>query len=158
MSKNVKENCVNALVRPILDYSCTAWDPYWKYQIEKLELLNKMAARFITGNYTMECGNTNRNMKALGWTPLENRREKIKLSMLFKIISHSIHVPRDDLVPNPRKPLNFILPYSSVDSHLHSFFPSTIRLWNSIPQHAKSCDSLSSFKAALNKITINRIH
>ena len=24
----VKENCFNALVRPLLEYSCSAWDPY----------------------------------------------------------------------------------------------------------------------------------
>ena len=152
---NVKTNCVNALVRPILEYSCSVWDPYKKYQIDQLELINKRAARFVTGNYSMEHGSTSRNMKALGWTPLETRRAKIKLIMLFKINSLSIHVPRDDLILNPRKPYNFIVPQSSVDSHLHSFFSSTIRLWNSIPNHVKSLDSLDQFKRSLDKITIN---
>ena len=131
--------------------------PLQKYQIDQLELINKRAARFVTGSYSMEHGSTNRNMKALGWTPLETRRAKIKLIMLFKINSLSIHVPRDDLILNPRKPHNFIVPQSSVDPHLHSFFPSTIRLWNSIPNHIKSLDSLSldQFKSSLDKITIN---
>ena len=67
--KNVKENCINALVRPILDYSCTAWDPYRKEQINKLELLNKRAARFVTGNNRREHGNTEKNLNLLGWPP-----------------------------------------------------------------------------------------
>ena len=84
--KNVKENCINALVRPILDYGCTAWDPFRILQIDKLELLNKRAARFVTGNNIREHGNTEKNMKLLGWPPLADRRSKIKLSMLYKII------------------------------------------------------------------------
>ena len=45
----------------------------------------------------------------------------------------------------------YALPYSSVDSHLHSFFPSTVRLWNPLAGEAKACESLSAFKAALDK-------
>ena len=45
---NVKINLFNALVRPILEYGCCAWDPYRNNQINKLELVYKRAARFIT--------------------------------------------------------------------------------------------------------------
>ena len=46
----VKEQCYFALVRPLLEYGCTAWDPYRLGQIEQLEKVNKRAARFVTGN------------------------------------------------------------------------------------------------------------
>ena len=75
---HVKEQCYNALVRPILEYGCTAWDPYRNYQIELLEKINKRAARFVTGNYKREHGNTKKNMEALGWPPLSERRCKQK--------------------------------------------------------------------------------
>ena len=153
--KNVKENCINALVRPIVDYSCTAWDPFRKDQIDKLELLNKRAARFVTGNYTREHGKTEKNMNLLGWPPLAVRRSKIKLNMLYKINHNLIHIPSDDLKINPRKPLKYLLPQSSVDSHLYSLIPSTVRLWNFIPNHCKSCVSLGTFKSSLDKITFD---
>ena len=54
---HVKEQCFNALVRPLLEYGCTAWDSYRSYQIDKLENINKRAARFITGNFKREHGN-----------------------------------------------------------------------------------------------------
>ena len=151
----VKEQCYNSLVRPILDYGCTAWDPFRENQINKLELINKRAARFVTGNYTREHGNTEKNMKTLGWPTLKVRRSRLKLAMFFKINSDMIHIPRDDLVANPRKPLNFIVPSSSVDAHLHSFFPSTVRLWNSIPISCKSTPSLDTFKSSLEHITLS---
>ena len=73
--RNVKGKCVNALVRPILDYGCTSWDPYRSYQIEKLELINKRAARFVTGNFSRVHGNTNKNMEILGWPPLSEEEQ-----------------------------------------------------------------------------------
>ena len=150
----VKENCFNALVRPLLEYSCSAWDPYKQNQIDKLELINKRAALFITGNYTREHGNSNKNFEALGWCSLRERRLRSKVSLLFKIQTDLIHIPGDDLIPNPRKPDKFLIPSSSVDAHLHSFFPSTVRLWNSLPPSCKSKPSLDSFKASLEGITI----
>ena len=151
---NVKENCFNTLVRPILEYACSAWDPYKDNQIQKLELINKRAAHFVTGNHIRQHGNTPKNMDTLGWSPLKIRRQKIKLAMLFKINSNLIHIPRDDLVTNPRKPSRYLIPSSSVDAHLYSFFPSTIRLWNSLPLSCQSKTSLDSFKASLEQISV----
>ena len=150
----VKENCFNALVRPILEYSCSAWDPYRQNQIDKLELINKRAARFITGNYTREHGNTHKNFETLGWCSLRERRLKAKLTLFYKIQSNLIHIPRDDLKPNPRKSDKYLIPSSSIDSHLFSFFPCAIRLWNSLPPSCTSRPSLDSFKASLEGTTI----
>ena len=151
---HVKVKCFNALVRPILEYGCVAWDPYKKYQIDQLEKINKRAARFVTGNHKREHGNTEINMTNLGWSPLSERRSKIKLTMLFKIKSDLAHVPREDLIINPRKKENYLIPSSAVNSHLFSFFPSTIRLWNSAPLHLKNSTSLNNFKTSLDKIKI----
>ena len=93
-------------------------------------------------------------MKTLGWPTLKDRRSRLKLAMLYKLNSGMVHIPRDDLVANPQKPFSYIVPSSSVDSHLHSFFPSTIRLWNSIPISCKSKPSLDTFKSSLEQITL----
>ena len=125
------------------------------YQINLLEKINKRAARFVTGNHSREHGNTKKNMVAIGWSPLLEIRKKQKLTMLFKIKSDLVHIPSNILSINPRKPENYFVPSSSVDPHLHSFFPSTIRLWNSAPSDLKSSSTLTSFKNNLDKITIS---
>ena len=156
-SSSVKEKCFNALVRPILDYGATAWDPFRDYQIDKLEMINKRAARFVTGNHNRTHGETQRNMQTLGWDPLSERRAKQKLIMLKKITSDQIHIPRDDLkqMLSPRFPFDYKPITTSVDCHKFSFFPSTIRLWNSIPYIIKSsATSAAGFKQSLNEITI----
>ena len=153
---DIKLKCFNALVRPILEYSCSIWDPHKSNQIDRLEMLNKRAARFITGNHVFEHGNTKKNMMALGWPPLQERRVKIKLQTLFKIKNNIIHAPHDDLIPlrTPRCPFNYFVPRSTVDAHLYSFFPSSIRLWNSLPESIKASDSLPTFKSSISNYTI----
>ena len=56
--KGVKERCFNTFVRPTLEYGCSVWDPHKITQIDNLEKINKRAARFVTGNYTLAPGNT----------------------------------------------------------------------------------------------------
>ena len=73
-------------------------------------MINKRAARFITGNYKMEHGNTDKNMKSLGWSSLSQRRSKIKLTMLFKMRTNEVHTPPEELIENSRKTLNYFVP------------------------------------------------
>ncbi len=51
-----------ALVRPLLEYGAAVWNPYLQKDIEKIECIQRNAARFITGDYkTMTPGSvTNR--------------------------------------------------------------------------------------------------
>ena len=119
-----------------------------------MEKVNRRAARFVTGNHLREHGNTIKNMETLGWSPLIDRRTRLKMSMLYKIINNLIFVHPTDLVPNPRKPGTFRVPSSSVNSHLGSFFPSTIRLWNSVPHELRSKPSLDGFKDSLTNFTL----
>ena len=112
----------------------------------------------MTSNYTLTEGNTARNMNTLSWHPLSERRARSKLTTLFKARAGTIEIPLDDLTPVGRvtrhSKNSLQIPQSSVDSHLHSFFPSTIRLWNNLPQHIKDCNTLESFKSKLETYTI----
>ena len=49
--KNCKRNAYLALVRPILEYGAVVWDPHLQKDIDKLERVQRSAARFIAGNY-----------------------------------------------------------------------------------------------------------
>ena len=155
---HIKQQCYYSLVRPILDYGSCVWDPHLATQTQKLELINKRAARFATGNRTMVHGNTKLNMDNLGWCPLQERRAKLKVTLLYKILNNLSIVNKSDLIPtnSPRRPYCFLVPHSSKDPHLHSFFPSTIRLWNSLPLIIKNSTSLSGFKEAVDKHIITK--
>ena len=147
---HIKHQCYNFLVRSILDYGSCVWDPHLAMQTKKLELINKRAVGFATGNRAMVHGNTKLNMNNLGWRPLQERRVKL-LSLFYKILNDLSIINKTDLIPtnSPRRPC-FLVPHSSKDPHPRSFFPSTIRFWNSLPLIIKNPSCLSGFKEAVD--------
>ena len=67
--------------------------------------------------------------------------------MLFKILTHQIDINADHLLnPHPDCHLTrghskrFMLLTTLLNSYKHSFFPSAIKIWNSLPQHAYVID------------------
>ena len=81
---NIKSKCYTTLVRPLLEYGCQVWDPGYQGDIDSLEKIQKRGARFATGNYKRERGNSNINREALGWDTLEERRLKYKIITFHK--------------------------------------------------------------------------
>ena len=46
-SKEVKNTAYNMIVRPHIEYASTCWNPYTKRNIDKLEVVQRRAARFV---------------------------------------------------------------------------------------------------------------
>ena len=155
---NVKASCYKTLVRPILEYGCAVWDPHFKVDIENIEKVQKRAARFITGNYVYEPGNTKINMQKLNLKSLEERRAALKLHLFFKSQQNLIDLPNDILThntnPTRRGNSGYVIPISNVDSHLYSFYPNSIRLWNALPSTVRNYHNVDSFSNELHKLTL----
>ena len=114
--------------------------------------------RFVTGNYSWESGSTKINMTKLNWEPLEERRARIKLCILLKAKFGLVNIPLNHLQSNlsttRRGNKGYTIPSSNINSHLYSFYPNTIRLWNSLPDNVKNCKTIESFKGQLEKTTV----
>ena len=56
LKRNLKhcpqDSTCHSIVRSTLEYSSIVWDPYLQKDIDKLEKVQRRAARFITGDYT----------------------------------------------------------------------------------------------------------
>ena len=81
--KDVKESAYKGLVRPVLEYGSSVWDPQSILLQDKLEEMQKRAARFVTGNYTHETGSMTGILEQLKWEPLKKRRKDSRLIMLY---------------------------------------------------------------------------
>ena len=81
--RDVKESAYKGLVRPILEYASSVWDPQSIVLQDELEKVQKRAARFVTGNYVdYETGNMTGILKQLKWESLKKRRKDSRLMML----------------------------------------------------------------------------
>ena len=56
--QDVREVAYKGLVRPILEYGSSVWDPHYEGLIDDLEKVQNRAAWFVTRNYTYEKGST----------------------------------------------------------------------------------------------------
>ena len=159
----IKEQCYKTLVRPKLEYACPVWDPHHKIHIDNIEKVQRAAARFVTGNYRMESGNTLINLKNLGWDTLEERRLQTKLTIFQKGRLGDIDIPTDHLILNTRPTrrggggLSYQKECSRVDTYKYSFYPSTTRLWNQLPTNVKNCTKIDHFCKEIKSINITEL-
>ena len=76
-----------SLVRSTLEYSSIVWDPYLKKDIDKLEKVQRQAARFITGNYiSRDQGCVSQMLAELNLPPLQDRRKANRLTFIYKVV------------------------------------------------------------------------
>ena len=72
----MKEAAYKSMVRPILEYGSTVWDPHCNGLNDELENVQKRAARFVTRNYSYETGSrTGILLEELKWETLQKRRK-----------------------------------------------------------------------------------
>ena len=137
--QKVKEAAYKVLVRPALDYGNLVWDPPGIVLHEKLESVQKHAARFVTGNYNYETGSMTGILRQLKWESLKKRRKDNRLMLLYKGLKGKASVPTDDLSPKTRRCRNqysmaFQTSIANTDVYKGSFFPRAIRDWNGRPE------------------------
>ena len=144
-------------MRPILEYAVTVWAPYHRTDICQIEAIQRRAARFAMNCYDRHQSVTEMLHK-LTWPTLESRRNHFKIIMMFKIINNMVHIQPNVPITYARRTntrghhLKMQQPATRIDVYLHSFFPSTVKLWNLLPSNLIDSPSLNSFKCNLAKL------
>ena len=146
----MKEAAYKSMVRPILEYGSTVWDPHCNGLDDELENVQKRTARLnvLTGNYSYETGSMTAILEELKWETLQKRRKDNRLILLYKGLNGKARIPTDDLIPKNRRFRNqhslvFQIPTASKYAYKKSFFPQTIRDWNVFPDSLISSAELS---------------
>ena len=95
-------------------------------------------------------------LNTLDFKTLEERRNESKLLLFYKIVNNLVDIDISDIlfpwptVHNTRgHQLRFLPPITRVNSYHNSFFPSTIRQWNNLPESVINATSLEHFKSLL---------
>ena len=150
-NKKVKEAAYTTYVRPQVEYCSVVWHPWQKHLGHKVEIVQRAAARYVCNNYDFSSSVTNM-LRELQWKTLYQRRIHNSLIFLYKIQHQLVFVEHNHLVHT--RNLNFLIPQSRTQFHQNSFFPRTIRSWNSLSGHIKSSPSLYIFSERLASVNM----
>lgn len=147
----VKEAAYTTYVRPQLEYCSSVWHPWQKSLVHKVECVQRSAARYVMNDYNYRSSVTEM-LNTLNWKTLYYRRLNSSLIMFYKIRAHSVAVDPSYLIHT--RNLNYLIPQSRTNYFANSYFPRTIRLWNSLPSTVKESPSLSIFTERLAVVNL----
>ena len=156
--RNIKEKAYTSLVRPKLEYCSSIWDPYHQKDIGKLEMVQHRAARFVTNcphRHTENQPSITAKIRELGWDTLQTRRQRSRLTMLYRVTKNLVDVPQAYhpclRVPQPARghQMQYVRQQPDVDAFQFSFLPRTIVDWNNLSPATVAAASLESFKRQL---------
>ena len=82
--ERVKEQAYLSIVRPIAEYAAPVWSPHTNRDVNKIEQVQKNAARFVKNDYNPYTS-TSGLVSSLGWVSLEHRRLLAQASLFYKI-------------------------------------------------------------------------
>ena len=129
--KKIKATTYTTFVRPQLEYSSSVMDPHTQANIQKLEGVQRRAARFVTNNHN-PTDSVTAMLDELGWDSLQIRRQRAKLTMTFRISHFLIAISQSSLqhlgAATRGHQQRYRVPYCRTSAYKESFFPSTIRL------------------------------
>ena len=156
---NIKDMAYKTLVRPILEYCSTVWDPHSQNLINKLEAVQNRAARFVSGIYGRNSSIT--SIKGnLGWDDLAMRRKVARLTIFHQAIGGYLAIPaRTFLRPVQRTTRsssqntnNFINITTNKNCFKYSFIPRTLQDWNQLPKELTAIADKKLFKSAIQRL------
>ena len=135
--RDAKLAAYKGLLRPVLEYASTVWDPHQSYLKDSLEAIQRRAARFVASEYSREPGTVTSLLKDLDLVPLVERRKQNRLILFAKSVYGQAQIPIDCLRHPLRRSRNmhdmhFCQLYARTNCYKYSFLPNTVRDWNSL--------------------------
>ena len=142
------------LVRPQVEYASTVWSPFTQTYINKIEMVQRRAVRWVNSNYSTYAS-VSSMLDSLGWRSLADRRADARLILFYKIVYNLVAVLLPQYINHPVRmtrhmhPLHFVQIPATASYYKYLFFPLAIAQWNQLPHHIPVLSDLDSFRSAV---------
>ena len=157
-SQRIKETAYKTYVRPLMEYAVTVWDPHTQKSVDRLEAIQRRAARFVLRRHR-NTSSVSAMLDELRWPSLEDRRRTARLSMLYRIRHDLVCVDgiKGKLQPPPARPRRghdqqYAQLQCRTQYHQQSFLPRTICDWNSLPQDVVEAKTIDTFVSRASRL------
>ena len=147
----VKKIAYETLIRPSLEYATPAWSPHTQKNIDRLEHIQRAAARFVQNDFARRSSVT-RMLSQLHWDQLSTRRVLSDVTLFYKIQHGLVGIsfppiiePADDRTRS-RHPHKYRIIRATGTLYRHSFFVRTIPVWNSLTREAVTSPTTKGFQ------------
>ena len=152
----VKEKAYLTLIRPVLEYASSVWDPYKDGEIKSIEKVQRLEARRVTGRMrrwreeSNDKGDVKRILERpseivqeLGWKTLESRRRVDRICNFYRCMKGNggwrelnEHIKmdkrRNDMHRRKNNEINVIVNGARKDIGKFSFLNRTSKDWNAL--------------------------
>ena len=144
------------LVWPKLEYAAPIWSPHLKLQINRIEKVQRIAARWTCRRWR-NTSSVSEMLDELEWPSLEAQRDQSSLLLFHKIHCGAVSIEKDKYM-TPAHSLKTTRSSHSAQYRRHqtysdalknSFFPRTIPHWNSLSPSVANTQSTEEFRALL---------
>ena len=156
-NKDLKSTAFKTLVRPQLEYASSVWSPHTDLDINKLESVQRRAARWVTPDYHYT-SSVSTMLQDLDWRTIDQRRVDSRLAPLYKVKYDLIAIHASDYLIRNTRPSskNHQMAYRQIitlkDFYKYTFFPRTIIHWNALLQHIPTLPTLAQFSTAVCQV------
>ena len=141
-------------IRPHLEYAVQVWNPYLLKDIKKLETVQKFALRMCVKRWSSSYEEL---LSESDIPRLVDRRRFLCLMYFYKAINGHITTIDNNIIVTHHCSYNTRSssqttshqPFAHSNMYRNSFFPSTISLWNVLPDSVTGTHSVLLFKRAL---------
>ena len=147
-------NLYKSLVRPHLDYCSSVWNPHYK---KDKELLERVQHRFTRLFPNLKGLVYEDRLRRLGLWSLEERRNRVDLIELFKLLKGFSATPWSTFFQLNKgsvtrgHSLKLSKSHSHCEARLQFFSQRVINRWNSLSQEDVDAPSVNAFKGRLDK-------
>ena len=151
----------NAIIQPHFDYCCEVWDSLGSGLAQRLQKLQNRCARIIM-HCKNEAGQSDIALHSLGWITLAERRARIKARLMFKILNNLApkrlsNALKDSYAASSNYHLRNMnrkvaVPLPKTEFLQKSLTFNGAKLWNSLPNDVRNCETLASFNNLISSL------